>query len=344
MRMLRAVTAAVFMVACMGIFGVSQAEQANQQDSTMKKSLTPEEEASLKFIAVANEFRMLAAGDTNGAVKSLAGPGFLATWNKEFTPYFKDQEMQWNDFFSSALVFGGRFQGNRAVAIFYNPWSDVVFLAGLDLEAKTLLDGFLLCGETLRGEPVDEEAVIPAWQREASSLPVALAKVCTRTEQTINSLYPLEASYEVIPQPLKGRTGAQRKELLPAKVRMTQRMDMFVAMLSTDEGTPIRDMVIFVGKLTKAIKEGDKAAFAALLSPSQDAKITDDIFNLPDEVRGRMAPNFLLVKPEGGVAALVNPVVPQWFVPIYLAKGSDGKMTVRSVELFKFSLLNLLLK
>ncbi len=344
MHVSRVIVSSTVALVCLGVFSVCQADQANQQDSAMKKEMTPLEQQSLKLVAVANEFRMLAASDINGAVLSLASPGFHTAWKKEFEPYFQEQEMQWHDFFSSALIFGGRFQGNRAVALFYNPWSDIVFLAGLDVEAKSLLEGFLLCGEVLRGDPVDENAVIPAWQREASSLPVALAKVYTRTEQAINKFYPLEGSYELIPQPLLARLGPQSKELLPAKLRMALRMEMFAAVLNPEKNAQARDALASIRRLTKAITSGDKPGFSALVSPSQDKGAAANILDLPADVRGRMAPNFFLIGKEGGVAALVNPVVPQWFIPIYLVRGADGKTAVSSVELFRFSLLNLLLK
>lgn len=309
------------------------------------EELTPGELNVAKVTTFADTFRIQAAGNLLPSIKAVASREFAAKWNEKFTPFFdEDEDIQWNDFFSSAIIFAGRIESPRAVVVYYNPWSDLAFIIGIDFEGQQILDGFALSGETLRGETLDETMVVPAWMKIQSSLPVALGRTYVKTEQAINQLYPLEAKYELLPKPLGDRVAPLEEELAPVKIRMTGRMEMFKDLLEMEPGSFENQARQQLRKVMEPIRTGDKSAFQSMMSTGQSPAMTENLFRLPPAILARMAPNLFLVRPEGAVAALVSPETPQFFVSVHLVPSATGGVVMDSVEIHQFELLKMLIQ
>jgi hypothetical protein len=325
------------------IVAVSFTNTTGAEDISVSKEDSEQNKQLMGAIGFANGFRYAAAtGDLESRVDSLASPQFASKWGTKIRPYFKDQSIHWEDFFSSAIIFVGRFEGTKAVVTFYNPWSDGALILGIDWEKLQIIDGVATTGETIRDEPLDEKSVFPIWQRSQSSLALSLSPVYTRTEKAIDKLFPIDGPFEVIPSDLQKRLGSQELELMPLKIRMMGRVEMFEKLISGAKKSIEGQTREKLGPLALAIKTGSKEAFVQAVSPAQQDRMTDTIFELPPTVLGRMAPNFYLGNADGAVVALVNPEVPQWFLSVHFKIDGKGVVYAESVELYRFDLLNLL--
>jgi hypothetical protein len=307
-----------------------------------ENAVNPLAEKSVKLTLLADMIRMAGARDVNAMIDAYATAEFRSDWTAKIAPYFLGQEIQWHDFFSSAIIFGGRIAAERAVAVFYNPWSDSALVAGLDIEKGKMTGFFALAGERLRGDSLTDDDVLPSWQRRSTALAVAVGDAYERTEKGVNGLYPLRGAYELLPQALSKRLASQEEELAPVKARMIARMRMFLRIVKPQAGSREAAAMRALAPALRALKKGDKAALSALLGEKQSPEMTETIFRLPAANRARLAPNFLVSRDEGAVVALVNPEQPLWFFTAHFSGSGAGAARLDTVELYKFGLTHLL--
>lgn len=339
-RLIRIGALYLLAITCLCGFAFSQ---DNSEDNEVDQQLTPHQKRLLEILAFGNEFRVLAAGDSFGTIEAFASPDFRDQWATEIKPQFDGDSVLLEDFFSSAVLFAGRIGPTRCILVFYNPWSDAAFCMGADFGEHTILDGAILAGERLRGEPINEKAVMPSWQRVDATIAEGMAKVYVETEKAISRLYPPTDSYQLLPLSFKASLEPLDVEVLPVIFRMRARMTMFQDFLSPEPGSFGAEALANVGSVLEAVQEGDKETFLALTQVDETETATENLFELPELIRSRMAPNFFLTRPgEGAIAALVNPETPQWFVVLTLEAGASGPVTTRA-DVYKFDLLHTLL-
>lgn len=309
---------------------------------------TPRDEVHLRMvlatIQIANDFRLLAAAQLQPALDRFASSAMREQWEREIAPFFKGDEDQWNEFFSNAVIMSGRLTPARAVVIFYNVWSDVALVCGVDLAQRKITEFFVLGGERFRGEDYHEKSGLPAWMRLDASLAHAIARAYSPTEKAIAALYPLEAPYELLPAGLKRRLVTQKEELLPVKIRMHERVGALVRFVADKTDPEAQALLPLLLKLLQSLKKGDVAAFARLVSPAQDRQLQADIFNLPAELRTRMGPCFYFQRPAGAVCALSSPTAPGWFLTVHFTRSAPAQYRLDRVELYNLNLIYLLLK
>jgi len=302
----------------------------------------PTADLALRVTDLADRIRRGCVLDMTAAVQTYGSPTFQTDWTRGITRVFKSQETSWQTFFSSAAVFGGRMDISRAVVIYYNPWSDVALVVGLDLEQETMTEFSIMVGERLRGEPLPEKSDTPAWQADAGRLSLAVGAVFLRTETAVDGLYALEDPYELLPQALKSRLLSRETEMVPVKGRMFWHAAVLQELEKPDPGSSAVGVHKDLETLLGALKAGDKTAFERVVSGAQDPRMTQLIFDLPAVNRSRLSPVFYRSDDRGTVAVLSNPQTPLWFLTVPFFQ-EDGNLRPASVELNKFSLMRMLL-
>jgi len=291
------------------------------------------------LLVIGAGFRNRASGDIDGAIQDFSSKAFQDKWNKEIAPNFIERDPQWEDFFSSAILFGGRALSREGVIIFYNPWSDVGFIAAVDSQEKEMTDFFVLVGERIRGETMTQEIRIPSWERKRAPIGMSIGDLYLKTQRALSSAYPLDAPFKLLPSSLTSGLEEQENELVLAKMRFQDRIDMFLGLVRAEDGSKRQQAMAAIGKMKRSQAQNDKKAFRSLFSADQDRDMLDTVFSMETEQFSRLAPNYYYEREGGAIVAVVDPAAPQWFATISYRDAPGGKLTVGTIELYKFELM-----
>lgn len=288
--------------------------------------------AGLKMGATLNVFRLAAASNADSAVARWGGPDFTARWSKVVTPLFTaDEKLELHDFFSSAVVWVGPVQGNRAVGAFYNPWSDGLMIVTLkEAGDKSVLEDFaFICGESWRGvaDPAPDQVL--ALYNLKEPLTMAVARLYAASVERFKRFYPASGTVELMPPDVKALVQPIEGELVMIKTRMMARMRMYQGYFSKDN----RPVVLEAAKLVKAIREGDNGKLSSSLATNQDPEMVASVCALPAHIRTGLGPNYFGKGPDGSILGLVNPVAPRWLIAAQVKPGGGVVLELFDLEL-----------
>jgi len=268
----------------------------------------------LTAAARANVWRLGMAEDVDRTIERSTDPEVLARWKRDvIAGYFEpDDRNELRDFFSGAVTLIGPVSAEEAVAGFYNPWSDAVFLCVMaDADNKPKVTDFaFISGEAWRGETITSRDDMFGWIKRTDPLLLAVSKVYSRTVDLFNERYPNTGAVVLVVDDVKSNMGTQGEELAPIKVRTLSRMGMIRDMFSEEN----RPALTVIRNVLWLIAHKDVESTSDYLADDQDAGMVQAIFDLPDFMRKSLAPIFYLAKDGRGVAALVSARMPRWCI------------------------------
>ena len=148
-----------------------------------------------EILTLADSIRTHASFDFSGALLLSASPQFQVAWKNSITPFFEGEDDQWQDFFTYAIIFGGRINDQRNIVIYYNPWSDVGLIVGFDMVHRQMTEFFVLTGESIRNQPTNSNP--PSWQKESQMLPYGIGRVYAQTEDALNRPLPFACALRI---------------------------------------------------------------------------------------------------------------------------------------------------
>jgi hypothetical protein len=288
--------------------------------------------AGMKMGATLNVFRLAAASNADNAVRKWGSAEFTAKWDKVVTPLFNaDEKMELHDFFSSAVVWVGPVEGNRAVGAFYNPWSDGLMIVTLkEAGEKSVLEDFqFICGESWRGvaDPSAEEVL--ALYKLKEPLTMAVARLYAPSVERFKRFYPANGKVELMPPDVKALVQPIEGELVMIKTRMMARMKMYQTYFSGEN----RPTVLAAAQVMKAVKEGDRAKLQSSLTADQDPEMVATVCSLPAHIRTGLGPNYFGKGNDGSILGLVNPAAPRWLIAARVKPGGGVVMELFDLEL-----------
>lgn len=288
--------------------------------------------AGMKMGATLNVFRLSAASHADHAIKEWGSPAFAAKWDKVVSPLFSEaEEIELHDFFSSAVVWLGPVEGDRAVGAFYSPWSDGLMVVTVkEAGTNSVLEDFqFICGESWRGvaDPSAEE-VLALYQLK-EPLTMAAARLYAPSVERFKRFYPASGKVELVPQDVKALLQPIEGELMMIKTRMMARMKMYQNYYSAGS----RPAVLATAMVMKAVKEGDRAKLKSSLAADQAPEMVDTICALPAYVRKGLGPNYFSKASDGMILGLVNPTAPRWLIAAQVKPGGGVVIELFDLEL-----------
>jgi hypothetical protein len=287
-------------------------------DANKKVQLTDRDKAVLRLTSAAAAMRTSAAekGGLTRVLEKSGSPAFREKWAKEVEPLIgKKEQIEWADFFSSAIIWIGAVKDSRGVAGFYSPWADGVVLVLLEAGEKhvQLIDFSVVSGESFRGGVSKNAPASASFSLYPAKEPpiIALARLYDPSCAEFTKLYPLKGGETVLLPPLLAmRMGHPNEELMIVKARMLVRMKMFSDYLSEAN----RSWAKTTGQLMSVLRKGDVAAIQAALSVEQNAGIVNNLCGLPAAWRGTLSPNYFIPAKDGAIVGFVSPEAPRWVV------------------------------
>ena len=270
----------------------------------------------LTAAARANVWRLSMAEDVDRTMERSTGLEVLARWQRDvIAGYFEpDDRNELRDFFSGAVTLIGPVSAAEALAGFYNPWSDAVFLCVMaDADNKPRITDFaFISGEAWRGETIASRDDMFGWFNSTDPLLLAVSKAYSRTVELFNQRYPNTGAVVLLTDDVKSSMGTQGEELAPIKVRTLSRMAMIRDMFSEEN----RPALTVIRNVLWLIAHKDVPSTSDYLADDQDAGMVQAIYDLPDFMRKSLAPIFYLAKDGRGVAALVSARMPRWCIQL----------------------------
>ena len=307
------------------------------------KQPSENEKAILRVTAAAAVFRGAASksGGLDRALSKWGSGAFKAKWEKEVRPLFSQSEqIEWEDFFSSSMIWLGGVANSQGVAGFYSPWADGVLLVLLEAgDGYTqLLDFAVVSGESFRGgasKNAPPEASLSLYPVK-EPLMIALARLYGPTSAEFAKLYPLEKGKPVlVPPVLALRMDKPMEEIVLVKARMLLRMQIFNDYLAE----PNHNWVKAVAGVKKALQSGDEKTILAALAENQDVSLVKTLCMLPKTTLSGLVPNYFIQAKDGALAGFVNPQDPRWVVSVTFKGGAQDKKIAR-IELLDLELSN----
>ena len=321
---------AVFLVLSM-VCGAQEMTSDSSEQEFAKRVLTA--------AARANVWRLGMAEDVDRTVERSTDAEVLARWKRDvIAGYFEPEDRnELRDFFSGAVTLIGPVSAEEAVAGFYNPWSDAVFLCVMaDADNKPKVTDFaFISGETWRSETIQSPDDMFGWFKKTDPVLLAVSKVYSRTIEVFKERYPHTGALMLVTDDLKDRMGPQGEELAPIKVRTLSRMAMIRDMFSEEN----RPALTVMRNVLWLIAHKDVEAASDYLADDQDPGMVQAVYDLPDFLRESLAPIFYLEKDGRGVAALVSARMPRWCIQLDFDIGegeiTDPRVFVHDLELSK---------
>lgn len=315
----------VFLLGAMG---------AGAQDTG--KQPTERDKAILRLTAAAALFRTSATetGGLDRLVGQWGSAAFKTKWAKDVGSLFeKEEQIEWADFFSSAMVWIGGVKDSKGVAGFYSPWSDGLLLVQMEATEKQtqLMDFAVVSGESLRGgaaKSAPPEASLSLFPPN-EPLIIALARLYGPASAQFAELYPLEGDKPALLAPgLALRLDSPLEETIMVKARMLMRMKMFKDYL--DDGN--RDWVKAAVGIRDALRSGDEQTLLGTLTASQNVGAVKAICALPKALLKGVKLNYFIPAKDGALAGFLNPDAPRWVIAVTW-KGKPQAARIAQVEL-----------
>lgn len=301
----------------------------------------------LTFASKMNIFRLSAGALIDRSIEVWANKEFQEKWQREVVPMFskesnftllpeKTEKVMLQDFFSSAIVFVGRADKEKAVVLFYNPWVDgLLFVSTQDAADKPILTDFrFVSGESWREEiPQAVNDPLDLYSPK-EPLTIALARKYNVTVSKFNTLYPLQAPFIFIPTEISSSIGSAEEELSRIKKRMLYRMNMFTQLFTNENKAFLK----VARDLRLLLMAADCNKLKEYLSSGQNPKMLETICIMPAALRHNLSPNYFIKNEStlSSLIALVNSETPRWFfVAKIIDKPSPEKPEV-TIEVMDF--------
>ena len=279
----------------------------------------------------ANLFRLNAAVNVEAAVQKWGSDAFKAKWKQEVGAVFDAKEnIELQDFFTSAVVWVGGMREMRSVVALYSPWADALLVLALEIEPgdptkASLSDFAFMSGESLRGvAQIRPEEALALYQLK-EPLKVAVARLYAPSVETFTRLYPPSGVPVLVPEALKARLDSQVGELIVIKARLIVRMKMFQDYLDKEN----HGWLVESGVLIRALKAGDQAILLSFLSEQQSPAIVETICSLDPKIRGDFGPAYFSKAKDSVIMGFVNPSAPRWLIEATFLGEKPGKRSAR---------------
>ena len=284
------------------------------------------EKSALDLLETAyTEYHFRRAMTTNSefAVKAFFTEGAANKWRMLKEPNFSDEQIR--DFFVAAVQLRGPVSEKGAVAGFYNPWWDAIFVAenygepvavdGQPVNVRKVTDFVFLSGEQFRGEVPSEIPSAEAVLSKKHLLPMTLALFTSKTRAKFDSLYGGMSGVPLLAEHPESRTSENIRQI---QARSALRLKMASDFIRN--GKAHKE----AWQLAKIMADGKKPVFDLLFS-SDHAKLMSSYFvKLPPSVRTGFEPYAWYPAADGSnvrIYAYVNVKHPRLFALMYLGLG-----------------------
>lgn len=281
-----------------------------------------------------NIFRLLGGAKPQDIPKQFLSEKVRGAWDKEFVTYFGPKPMGVMDFFAGAVVWLAGLGQDRGVAAFYNPWSDLLLVTDWRQSKGDwrVSDFAAITGETLRGEQLADDSVVPSWQRaQNAAAGVVLAQYYASTFEAFNKLCPVVSPKPVSLKTVTKAVSDRNKEIAFFVVRQQRRMAMFAKYYQAAEGDKAKLVREEIAKLEDVIAKGDGASLSSMLEKKRPAEL-ENIMSLPEGVRRGFQEMVYLESGDRALVALVPPRSTNWYALAHL-RISGQKADIESLEL-----------
>lgn len=302
-------------------------------DETAKKQFSERDKAMLTTALTAAAFKKDASSDIDAAVKKWGSEFFQNKWRHSVMSMFEEAEkIEWHDFFSGAVVWGGAAQGATGISACYNPWSDAIVLLKIEgsLKSQKITDFAVVCGESWREETPKTADELFHLNNGTQPLLIQLASYYDRTLDVFNTYYSQPGKVALLPAGFEKRFAPPDEELAVIKTRMIQRLFMYQQLFSKKHSSAKE----LAGKIITAINaKGDD--LVNIMEPGNSAEAAADYGKLPETFRQEVGPIYFATRGEGFILAFVSANAPKYILIIASpdTPGKKGKLTCELINL-----------
>lgn len=294
---------------------------ATRGQETNQATITEKDTDMITTALTAAAFRKDASGNIDAAVKKWGSEFFQKKWQRSVMSMFQPSEkIEWHDFFSGAVVWPGKSQGQTGISACYNPWSDAILLLKIEgaLKTRKLTDFAIVCGESWRQETPKTAEDLFHLHNGNQPLLIQLAGYYDRTLDIFKTFYQGPGKAELMPAGFSKRFSPPDEELAVIKTRMIQRLYMYQQLFS-EKHSAVKKLA---GKIVSAIHaEGDE--LVPMMAPGESAEAAATYRELPPPFRQEVGPIYFATRGKGFTLAFVSANAPKYVLIISRADTAD---------------------